>query len=72
LIAWTSLIGLEIIIAGAIATVIADEVPFEDRHVREFRLRVRLLAQSRAPREALAWVRDQIAQAHSELESRLN
>jgi hypothetical protein len=32
---------------------------------------VRALVHSRAPREALAWVQDQIAQAHDELQSRL-
>lgn len=70
-IGWASLIGLGIIIAGAVTAVVADEVPFEDRHVREFRSRVRALVHSRAPREALAWVQDQIAQAHDELQSRL-
>jgi len=72
ILALAGLVVTGIVVALGVAALAMDEVPFEGPYVRDFRSRVRALGNSRAPGEALDWLRRQMASLQAELASYRN
>lgn len=70
IVTWASFALIGLVIAVGVAAIVADDVPFEDRHIRNMRLRLRDRASS-ASSDAVASLGRQFAELRGEIQQRL-